>query len=120
MAQQLRNLLPGSDVKTGPLSDLGDAGRGLALRLAEGIAGGASVAVKQVAALSGAMSDEIGLAMGRADLGVRGMAIGNRGLGTFATVPAVSNVNTYNVTVNTAATSGTYLADVMLARALAG
>jgi hypothetical protein len=29
-------------------------------------------------------------------------------------------VNTYNVTVNTAATSGTYLADVMLARALAG
>jgi hypothetical protein len=78
------------------------------------------VAVKQVAALSGAMSDEIGLAMGRADLGVRGMAIGNRGLGTFATVPAVSNVNTYNVTVNTAATSGTYLADVMLARALAG
>lgn len=32
----------------------------------------------------------------------------------------VSNVNTYNVTVNTQATSGTYLADVMMARALVG
>lgn len=94
LAQQLRDLLPGSDAKKGPLSDLGDAGRGLALRLAEGIRAGAGTAVAQVAALSGAMSDQIGMAMGQANLGVggQGLGIGNLGAGSRGQAAAPQNI----------------------------
>ncbi len=94
LAQQLRDLLPGSDAKKGPLSDLGDAGRGLALRLAEGIRAGAGTAVAQVAALSGAMSDQIGMAMGQANLGVggQGLGIGNLGAGSRGQAAAPPNI----------------------------
>lgn len=52
MAQELRDLLPGSDAKTGPLRDLGAAGRALPLRFAEGIMATQRVAMQAAASMA--------------------------------------------------------------------
>ncbi|MCP4569893.1 MAG: phage tail tape measure protein [FCB group bacterium] len=50
MVQKARDLLPGSDAKTGPLSDLTKSGSGLPITMAAGVAGSTMVLVNQVSA----------------------------------------------------------------------
>lgn len=55
LVQQIRDLLPGSDAKSGPLSDITDAGRSLPETLAGAIERGAPSAVSAVADLAGGL-----------------------------------------------------------------
>lgn len=57
LAQEIRDLLPGSDAKTGPLSDLTASGASLPATLAAAISRGAPVAVSAVETLAGGISD---------------------------------------------------------------
>ena len=56
LAQELRDLLPGSDAKTGPLSDLTASGRAFGVTLAKGIGLGADDAIKAAAGMAGGMA----------------------------------------------------------------
>lgn len=60
LAQALRDLLPGSDAKTGPLSDLAASGSALPATLAEGIGRGASSAVGAAAGMAAQVQDALG------------------------------------------------------------
>jgi len=57
LAQEIRDLLPGSDAKTGPLSDLTASGASLPATLAAAINHGVPVAVSAVETLAGGISD---------------------------------------------------------------
>ena len=67
LAQELRDLLPGSDAKTGPLSDLTASGRGLPETLGQAISRGAPAALGAVETLAGGLTSV--LSMDTASLG---------------------------------------------------
>jgi TP901 family phage tail tape measure protein len=61
LAQELRDLLPGSDAETGPLSDLTASGRAFSTTIATAITRGAPAAVDAAAGLAGGMADVLGM-----------------------------------------------------------
>lgn len=61
LAQQIRDLLPGSDAKTGPLSDLTASGRALPDTLAAAISRGAPTAISAVESMAGGLTDMLSL-----------------------------------------------------------
>ncbi len=69
MADELRSLLPGSDARTGPLSDLTASGRALPETLGRAISQGAPAAVDAAAGLAGGLAGVLG--MDTADLGAQ-------------------------------------------------
>jgi TP901 family phage tail tape measure protein len=69
LAQELRDLLPGSDAKYGPLSDLTASGRSLPETLGAAISRGAPAAVDAAAGLAGGLAGVLG--MDTADLGAQ-------------------------------------------------
>jgi TP901 family phage tail tape measure protein len=69
MADVLRSLLPGSDARTGPLSDLTASGRALPETLGRAISQGAPAAVDAAAGLAGGLAGVLG--MDTADLGAQ-------------------------------------------------
>jgi len=71
LAQQIRDLLPGSDAKTGPLSDLTASGRALPDTLAAAISRGAPTAISAVESMAGGLTDVLSM-----DTGALGMDAG--------------------------------------------
>lgn len=71
LAQQIRDLLPGSDAKTGPLSDLTASGRALPDTLAAAISRGAPAAISAVESMAGGLTDVLSM-----DTGALGMDAG--------------------------------------------
>lgn len=71
LAQEARDLLPGSDAKTGPLSDLTASGASLPATLAAAISRGAPVAVSAVESMAGGLTDVLSM-----DTGALGMDAG--------------------------------------------
>jgi hypothetical protein len=61
LAEELRNLLPGSDARTGPLSDLTASGRALPETLGAAISRGAPAAVDAATNLAGGLADVLGM-----------------------------------------------------------
>ncbi len=61
LAQQLRDLLPGSDAKEGPLSDLTASGRSLPETLGRAISRGAPAAVDAASSLAGGLAGVLGM-----------------------------------------------------------
>jgi TP901 family phage tail tape measure protein len=61
LAQELRDLLPGSDAKTGPLSDLTDSGRALPATLGQAISRGAPAALGAVETLAGGLTSVLSM-----------------------------------------------------------
>jgi TP901 family phage tail tape measure protein len=59
LAQELRDLLPGSDARTGPLNDLGASGRAFGERFAWGVARGGPEVLGAAEGLMGGLSDTI-------------------------------------------------------------
>lgn len=69
LARELRDLLPGSDARTGPLSDLTASGRALPETLGAAISRGAPAAVDAASSLAGGLAGVLG--MDTADLGAQ-------------------------------------------------